>query len=271
MNVNISDFKILDFGYNVFNKSKVALSALAYLLNYKTGFPTKELSNQVIQHTKIRLNGHTIQIPEVTLLLSYLDYESETQKYFLPQPEDIVIDIGANIGYYTLQIAQKVGPKGFVLAIEVNPLNYQYLQRNIYLNGYKNVITKQMAAWNQETYLDLIMSKTSEGHTVKENWANNTRRKHNFTQNKVRVKAAPIDNLVKQYQLEKVDWIKIDVEGAEFEVLQGLRNTIKAFKPKLLVESYDNQGLRKFLEHYGYTVNPIDDKIISLNNLCIIK
>ena len=262
--------RILQFGATINDKLKIALSAVTYFIGRKINLFPITFSNWIIQHTKIKLGNNIIRIPEVALLGTYFNSEKGTQKYFTPEKGDVVIDVGANIGFFTLQSAQAVGTNGFVLAVEANPLNYEFLQTNIALNGYGNVEAYQVAAWNQEVWLDLLLGKNCECHTVKKTFAMAKGRKDRYTQNRIRIKARVLDNLVKDLFFEKVDWVKIDVEGAEFEVLQGLKNTLVSFKPRLIVESYETDRLRSFLEPLGYEVTRIRESGSSPpNNFCI--
>ncbi|MCW4047993.1 MAG: FkbM family methyltransferase [Candidatus Bathyarchaeota archaeon] len=143
----------------------------------------------------------------------------------------MVVDVGAHIGKYTLKTAQLVGDNGAVLAIETNPVNYSALERNIQLNNIRNVTALNMAAWNTESELKLFVGNVGGHHSTKINW--------NLGWYPVR--ARPMDRVITDYRLDGVDWVKIDVEGVEREVISGLKGTIDKHKPKVIVElSYDN-------------------------------
>jgi len=128
---------------------------------------------------------------------------------------DIAYDIGANIGTHTIFMAKKVGRHGNVIAFEPNIQNYERLQLNIILNGLKNVDLKQIALghvfregmlYNKGVCSSLVASqKDSVGH---------------------KVKIEPGDHFVRSENLPLPKVVKIDVEGYEYAVIRGLRETL---------------------------------------------
>lgn len=135
-----------------------------------------------------------------------------------------------------------------MISVEPHPENYAVLVENVMLNKLTNVIALNVAAWDRECYLRLFIGD-SAGHSVKRNYGSGY----------IVVRALPIDLIIKELNVRVVDFIKIDVEGAEFEVLKGLSNTLKEFKPKLIIEvSEENKDeVFKFLESYGYIAKAI--------------
>ena len=80
---------------------------------------------------------------------------------------DVVLDIGANIGYYTLILAKCVGKEGKVFAFEPEPNNFSLLKKNIQINGYKNVVLVQKAVSNKNEKLMMYLNKDNIGcHTI---------------------------------------------------------------------------------------------------------
>jgi len=80
---------------------------------------------------------------------------------------DVVLDIGANIGYYTLIFAKLVGQEGEVLAFEPDPNNFALLKKNIEINGYRNVSLLQKAVSNRSGKIRLYLSDSNPGaHTI---------------------------------------------------------------------------------------------------------
>jgi FkbM family methyltransferase len=128
--------------------------------------------------------------------------------------------------------------------VEPNPINYQTLQNNIKLNNIRNVVALNFASWDRECALKLFTGHVAGHHSVKMNW------KLGWFE----VKAKKMDNVLKEYCNGRVNWIKIDVEGAEWEVLCGLKETIKKYKPKIIAEvSYENMDkVKSFMEEQGY-------------------
>jgi FkbM family methyltransferase len=156
-------------------------------------------------------------------------HEDDIIKRFTPKEGDIVVDIGAHIGLYTIISSKRVGTKGKVVAIEAHPGNFEMLNSNIKLNQLTNVIPLNYAVYSKETKVKLYLPSGESGftkyNTIMPNWIN--------TQEKfVEVNANTLDYLLQLNQIrqEEVNWIKIDVEGAEFEVLKGATNVLSKSK-----------------------------------------
>src|ERR671910_276225 len=156
-------------------------------------------------------------------------HEDDIITRFTPKEGDIVIDIGAHIGLYTIISSKRVGANGKVVAIEADPENFEMLTSNIKLNQLTNVIPLNYAVYSKETKLKLYLPSGESGftkyNTIMPNWIN--------TQEKfVEVNANTLDYLLQLNEIrqEEVNWIKIDVEGAEFEVLKGATNVLSKSK-----------------------------------------
>lgn len=178
-------------------------------------------------------------------------FESVMSMWLTPRRREVLVDIGAHIGKYTLTAAKVVGNEGMVVAIEPHPVNYQVLQRNIGLNNLENVIALNLAAWNTDCELKLFTGDVAGHHSAKVN------RRLGW----VKVEARVMDHVLKELRLGRVDWIKIDVEGAECEVLCGLDETISKYKPKIITEVfYENvharaqnvEEMKRFMKDHEY-------------------
>jgi FkbM family methyltransferase len=156
-------------------------------------------------------------------------HEDDIITRFTPKEGDIVVDIGAHMGRYTIIGSKRVGTQGKVVAIEAHPGNFEMLNRNIKLNQLTNVIPLNYAVYSKETKIKLYLPSGESGftkyNTIMPNWIN--------TQEKfVEVNANTLDYLLQLNKIrqEEVNWIKIDVEGAEFEVLKGATNVLSKSK-----------------------------------------
>src|SRR5215208_4309523 len=140
-------------------------------------------------------------------------HEDEIIERFTPKQGDIVVDIGAAFGFYTIIAAKRVSTKGKVIAIEAQHDSFKMLNRNIKLNRLNNVIPLNYAVYSRETKLKLYLPSGESGftkyNTIMPNWIN-TREKF------VEVNANTLDYLLQLNEIrqEEVNWIKIDVEGA---------------------------------------------------------
>jgi len=188
------------------------------------------------------------------------NYESEVFSFFIPRPNDVVIDVGANIGYFTIYASRKVGKDGLVIALEPMDEAYNCLMKNIRLNRLNNVKPFKLALWSSETTLRLYRTKgyfTSAISKV-DVFKNLIQQKKLELIKEYEIKAIKLDDLIKNINLSKVDWIKIDVDGSEYEVILGSMNTLKRFKPKLITEIHDQEignKILKILKNLGYKVS----------------
>ena len=185
-------------------------------------------------------------------------HEKEILPHFKPNYGDFVIDVGSHIGHYTLIAAKRVGPKGKVIAIEADPKNFEILNKNIELNKLKdNVVTMNYAASSKEEKIKLFTPEKEAGQTIF-----NTIISNRVTPNEkfIEVNANTLDNLLNEngISVKDVKWLKIDVEGAELEVLKGAHNILSKSKDiSLLIEIHSSdlyQRIIKFLEIYNFKI-----------------
>jgi FkbM family methyltransferase len=173
---------------------------------------------------------------------------------FTPKAGDTVIDIGAHIGRYTITSSKQVGKSGKVVAIEADPDNFQLLKRNIALNNLTNVLPLNYAVFSTRTRMKLYEQSAS----AKYNSLMLARAAE--SKNYVEVNADTLDNILKQSGVNQVNWIKIDVEGAEFEVLKGSTEMLSGENVSLFVEIHNIEDPRHydkvvdFLKYYNYEI-----------------
>lgn len=170
---------------------------------------------------------------------------------------DVMIDVGAHIGWYTLNAAQKVGSKGHVFAFEPNPECLDYLKRNLKLNQYNNVILEPIALCNRNGRVNFWLGDDMGGSMIKEN----TQRLSRTPLKKIKAISSKLDSYCLHHKIKKTKLIKIDVEGAEMQVLKGAIKVLKQFSPALIIEVLESnlrvnksskKELLKFLEKNGY-------------------
>ncbi|MGZ4903766.1 MAG: FkbM family methyltransferase [Halobacteriota archaeon] len=152
------------------------------------------------------------------------DYEPDVVRHFVSaiKPGDIVIDIGANIGYYTLVAARSVGEKGRVYAFEPDPTNFNMLTENVTANSFTNVVPIQKAVCATTGTTQLLQKKAST-HSLFDHPLAPTKRS-------VPVETVTLDDFLSalsHVDQQRVSLVKIDAEGAEPLILEGLVNFIK--------------------------------------------
>ena len=160
----------------------------------------------------------------ITQMLStfgvYESLETEVVKKLIKKG-DVVLDIGANVGYYTLIFAKLVGEEGKVFAFEPDPDNFALLEKNVEVNCYRNVVLVQKAIANKTGVVRLYLCEDNKGnHRICD--ARDARES-------IAVEAIRLDDYFEAYN-EKIDFIKIDIEGAEQEALLGASSLLKRNK-----------------------------------------
>jgi FkbM family methyltransferase len=188
--------------------------------------------------------------------------EEDIVQRFQPKKGDSVIDIGAHIGHYTIIASKRVGLNGQVVAIEADPNNFEMLNRNIELNKLTNVIALNYAVYSRPAKIKLYLAGQESGHTIYSTvMSDRAQSEEKF----VDVEANTLDLLLQSNGIkqEDVNWIKIDVEGAEYEVLKGATNILSKSKDiSLLIEIHNlslgmNQykPISEFLNSYHFKID----------------
>lgn len=174
----------------------------------------------------IPANANVYQILRTCLVRVLVLDEYEACK-FLTQGM-VVIDAGAHVGSFSLLASQLVGPAGRVLAVEPETHNYQCLCKTIEINGLSNVIPVQKAVGHTEGEGQLFLAERTGAHSLL----------FVRTGDSVTVPLTTIDKLCEEQGLERLDFLKIDVEGFEPQVLEGAQKSIVNFRPVLSIAAY---------------------------------
>jgi len=213
-----------DFSFKGFFRRSVNLLRLDNLL-FKVKVP--KYGYQAYCRTKDKFNDFAIMT----------GHEHDLLEWFAPKNGDIVVDVGAHIGLYSIISSKRVGPKGKVVAIEADPSNFEILSRNLGLNNLTNVKALNCIAYSIEAQMaladyDTILSGKNQ--------------KYPSTEKTVDVQVNTLDNLLQRNGIKQVNWIKIDVEGAELDVLKGAHNTLSNSKDvSILIEIHGISHLYK--------------------------
>jgi FkbM family methyltransferase len=151
------------------------------------------------------------------------------------RPGMAVLDIGAHHGFYTLLASRKVGSQGRVLAVEASPREREKLELHLRINGCKNVQVESRALADREGDAEFYVVKGSQ------TGCNSLRRPEvSEAAEAIPVRLARLDNVLREHQIEKVDFIKLDVEGAELSVLRGAAQLLKKCpRPVILAEVFN--------------------------------
>lgn len=162
---------------------------------------------------------------------NFLDKE---EKYFLDfnLTDKIIYDIGSHIGILTIFFAKSAK---FVVAFEPNPETFIKLIKNVHLNSIENVKILNLGIGNKKDKSIIVMRKYNPGSGSMDKEIQNKITSETGTKN-VEVNIDTLDNCFKEYNLPKPDFIKIDIEGLEYDALIGMNEIIKNWKPSLYIE-----------------------------------
>jgi FkbM family methyltransferase len=161
--------------------------------------------------------------------------EQDIRKYFNPREGDIVVDVGAAFGTYSLFSSRCVGMNGKIIAIDAHPEIYTMLNLNVKLNHFTNVICLNSAVYSRKMKL-----KIYSNYTIMPARVQDKKTMEKF----VEVNADTLDNLLLENDVRdsEVNWIKIDAEGAELEVLLGATNILSNSKDLVLLIEIHGQN-----------------------------
>lgn len=188
---------------------------------------------------------------------SYLLEQQETRYWCDSVKEgEIILDIGANIGYYSLLASKRIGSEGRVYAFEAAPETFKKLADNIQRNAMANVYAYNLAVTNSRGTIDLHIADTrNTGMSSIAAFADES----GVT---VTVSCDTIDNFATDHSLGRIDRIKIDVEGAEMMVLRGMEQTLRKYLPVIHIELIDSR-----LRYAGSSLTELWNFLISLGYL----
>lgn len=183
---------------------------------------------------RIHLNPND---PVVSGALALHVYEKPETRFFLSaiRPGMTFLDIGANVGYYTALALARIGPKGRVIAVEPDPEAFGYLQRTVAANGEDRttVVNKGLAEAPSTLRLYRNLSNRGDNRFYANDLANGY----------LEVEVARADDLLAGLGIQRVDFIKMDVQGFEGHVLSGLERTIRNSNSLVMLSEFWPWGL----------------------------
>jgi len=248
-----SNLKDLFQVYNPFTTSdKILLLDIKESGFSNDGFPYIQLSNGKIfygfkptrverfvykflikKNAKRNLKIESFRIA-LDIVYRYLDKDNNLLshgKYLNLNKGSIVIECGAYIGYYAIKASEIIGKDGYVVAIEPIEENLNLLSKNIKENSIDNIEIVPKGIWNKKSKQKIIREKRQRASI------NNLASVK--TNQEIEIDCDSLDNILKNHDITKDDFIRIQVNGAEIEALKGMEKTLKK-GPKILITSlYD--------------------------------
>jgi FkbM family methyltransferase len=186
-------------------------------------------SNFTMGYNNVKFKDGTsckfLKQPLLPAYFSQKEIEYYTKQYKLKK-DDVVIDAGAYFGHFTIYAAKKVGNNGKVICFEPDPLNYKILNKNIRLNKLKNIKVIKKGLYNK----DMILSFQQAGTDSSLNNKNNSKN--------IKVNVVDLDNELKRMNISKVNFVKMDIEGAEIEAIQGCKKIMKNNNINFAIATY---------------------------------
>lgn len=177
----------------------------------------------------------------------YEPFVTETFKRIVKK-NAVVLDVGANIGYYTLIAAKLVAENGRVFAFEPEPGNFSLLEKNVKLNGYKNIVLERKAVSNRTGKANLFLRDKAGQHSICQP-----------SMSHVEVETVSLDDYFRDFERE-INLVKIDVEGAEPLVLQGMSELLTKYRRlKIIMELNPNA-----LKQAGFALDQLLNRCLSM-------
>ncbi len=191
------------------------------------------------------------------------NYELPVQSVFEQwiRRDDVCYDIGANLGFLTLLASRLAGPSGSVHAFEPVPRNAATIQRNAQLNQLMNIVVYPLALSSVSGTAELLLAEHAGGAVL-----SSVGVPPPDPAGKVVVETAALDEFVSRRGLPAPNFVKLDVEGAELDVLKGMTCILRESQPKILIEVDDAvrevcerkmADCAAFLRDFGYQLEPV--------------
>lgn len=220
---------------------------------------------------------------QALMLLGMFDRGTVSAVRQSARPGSVTVDAGSHVGYLAMQAARAVGPSGAVHAFEHDPRLVPTLRRHAKLNEMPWLAVNEVSLSDRRDTLQLQMTEQLGWSTVEKNIL-----KRPTT---VEVEAIPFDDYAREHDVDpqRISLIKVDVEGSELHVLRGMRKTLEAGNPVLLVEvdparmvasGQDHAELLDLLSDLGYAphridldgiAGPLDSEVTGLTDVAFLK
>ncbi len=172
---------------------------------------------------------------------------------------DVFVDIGANIGVHSLIASQILSEQGKVISFEASKKNYMRLQEHIQLNHAQNIEAHHVAIADSEKEITLYYNEAEANKGMISAYGQNEAHKES-------IQAVTLDSVL---GVTKIDFIKIDIEGGEYDALKGMKQILQTQNPVLLIEleediiaktDYKEEDIINYLAQFGYQRNYLSDQ-----------
>ena len=250
--------KITLLFYQILQQAPRTLRKRLKVINDLITFISRKLP---FNKNRVNIDGITyVSVDGQSFRLIRKEWESWMQNYIKPEKGSVFIDVGANIGKYSLMFSKIIGDSGKIVAIEPVPNTFEALTEAIKLNKFDNIVPLNIACWNENTKLNMFLAEMSGESTIKEDYG----------LGHVAVEARTLDSVADELGLNGVDFVKIDAEGSEIEVLEGMKNILKEHTPEIVIEIHQKhqKHLLAFTAKFNYRYEAIEETKNSDSGIC---
>lgn len=210
---------------------------------------------------RVHYDHHDLEVDRLdSLALAKGWYEPDETAWYdeFVRHGDLVVECGANIGVFTLQLARLVGPEGRVISYEPDPSLRRILERNVSVNGYGNVLVRPFAVADEPGEMSFYRAPKNQG--------DNRLFSHGPGDESFPVQVVRMDDDLPD-DGRRIDLLKIDIQGAEPLALRGLGHTLHSLPPRRLLMEFwphgiigmggDPRALIQWLRELGYSITEL--------------
>lgn len=217
------------------NRLRSAWKRLVWLKVLRSIHPEIEVRDRANKRMRVNLRRHEFVGPALYLNGGY-EIEFQDLMRYMNLEGSVCLDIGANVGSHTVYLSELVGSSGQVLAFEPESYNFRFLENNLKVNKITNVMVQKCAVGNAEGTCSLALSPTNYGdHRVAREAPVG-----NFEE----VSILTIDGICKDLHDNAIKFIKIDVQGYEYYVLEGMVETLGRNPDAIIIMEFGPDALR---------------------------
>jgi FkbM family methyltransferase len=227
--MSMAKYMLKHYGFTTFVKSVI------FFLYRKIKRKTIDISKTHI----LDINGYKMSVMPndegiSTSLLMFKTHEPLTTQLIskILKKGMYCIDIGSNIGYYALLENKIVGNEGRIVSIEPSPTNFKLLKENILLQNSSNMEAYNFAAGNKKGTVKFMIDTKSNWCKVVDD--------DEVSDNVIDIESNTLDNFLEKLSIRQIDFLRMDVEGFEANIIEGAQKTIQKFKPILAIEIHKN-------------------------------
>jgi len=183
----------------------------------------------------------------------------EDDKFVDLKEGQTVFEIGCYIGLQAIRMSELVGDKGLIVAVEAIPKNFEILKKNIEKNEITNIKIFNLAIWKEKGTIDFTLDEKQKNSAI-ETIVNNKK--------KMTLPCNTLDNIFDELQLKKLDFCRIQVNGAEVEVMEGMTKLLKSTPTVMVTAPYTNiVVIQKKLETIGYNTQVYGQSVLAKKDI----